>query len=58
MIRNYFNTMSVRWFNKYQMNVYFVDIGNTRANLIIPSSCPRKSKILNDILKEKYSRLN
>ena len=43
-------------------NVYFIGIGNASQKLINPSSqyiyynCSRKCKILNDTLKEKYSR--
>ena len=55
--------MSVHQFNCYQRNMYFIIIGNSRNKVIDPSnrfkyySHPRKSKILNDMLKNKYPKM-
>ena len=56
---NYFDKLNVRQFNYHLRNIYYIDIGTSRDNIINPLSqffnysCPRKSRSLINKLKKK-----
>ena len=59
-----FDKMYVNQFDCYRINMYFVGLGNSReinmhpSNQFKHSTSPCKSKIRNDILKEKCLKWN
>ena len=58
-----FDKMYVNQLDCYRINIYFVGLGNSReinmnpSNQFKYSTNPRKSKIRNDILKEKWFKM-